>query len=71
MPYINPDSHVYEVEETRDYIPKKYRHRRPVAVTTQPKDALHMRVDKSFWLVDGKAMQWPWGRRAPSRSVVH
>ena len=26
MPYIDADSHVYEVEETWDYLPKKYRH---------------------------------------------
>jgi len=61
MPYIDADSHVYEVEETWDYLPKKYRHRRPVAVTIPPKDAPYMGVDNSFWLVDGKAMQWTWG----------
>jgi len=61
MPYIDADSHVYEVEETWDYLPKKYRHRRPVAVTILPKDAPYMGVDNSFWLVDGKAMQWTLG----------
>ena len=61
MAYIDADSHVYEVEETWDYLPKKYRDRRPVAVTIPPKDAPYMGVDNSFWLVDGKAMQWTWG----------
>ncbi|MEE2721862.1 MAG: amidohydrolase family protein [Pseudomonadota bacterium] len=61
MAYIDADSHVYEVEETWDYLPKKYRDRRPVAVTISPKDAPYMGVDNSFWLVDGKAMQWTWG----------
>ena len=61
MAYIDADSHVYEVDETWDFLPKKYRHRRPVTVTIPPKDAPYMGVDNSFWLVDGKAMQWTWG----------
>ena len=61
MPYIDADSHVYEVQETWDYLPKKFRHRRPLEVTVPPKDAPYMGVDNSFWLVDGKAMQWTWG----------
>ena len=61
MPYIDADSHVYEVEETWDYLPKKFRHRRPIPITVKPDDAPYMGVDNSFWLVDGKAMQWTWG----------
>ncbi|MCY4546841.1 MAG: amidohydrolase family protein [Defluviicoccus sp.] len=61
MPYIDADSHVYEVEETWDYLPGKYRHRRPVPITVKREDAPYMGVDNSFWLVDGKAMQWTWG----------
>ena len=61
MPYIDADSHVYEVEETWDYLPKKFRHRRPVPITVKPADAPYMGVDNSFWMVDGKAMQWTWG----------
>ena len=61
MPYIDADSHVYEVEETWDYLPEKYRHRRPIPITVPREDAPYMGVDNSFWLVDGKAMQWTWG----------
>ena len=61
MAYIDADSHVYEVEETWAYLPKKFRHRRPHPITVAPKDAPYMGVDNSFWLVDGKAVQWTWG----------
>ena len=61
MRYIDADSHVYEVEETWDYLPKKYRNRRPIPITIPPEQAPSMGVDNSFWLVDGKAMQWTWG----------
>lgn len=61
MPYIDADSHVYEVEETWDHLPPKYRRRRPVPITVPREDAPYMGVDNSFWLVDGKAMQWTWG----------
>ena len=61
MPYIDADSHVYEVEETWDYLPAKFMHRRPLPITIPPSDAPYMGVDNSFWLVDGKAVQWTWG----------
>lgn len=62
MTYIDADSHVYEVEETWDFLPKKYRHRRPIPITVPSEDAPYMGVDNSFWFVDGKAMQWTWGK---------
>ena len=61
MPYIDADSHVYEVEETWNHLPEKYRHRRPIPITVKREDAPYMGVDNSFWLVDGKAIQWTWG----------
>ena len=61
MPYIDADSHVFEVEETWNYLPKKYRDRRPIPITIPQKDAPYMGVDNSFWFVDGKAIQWTWG----------
>ena len=61
MPYIDADSHVYEVEETWNYLPKKYEARRPIPITVPREQAPYMGVDNSFWLVDGKAMQWTWG----------
>ncbi len=61
MRYIDADSHVYEVEETWDYLPRKYRDRRPIPITVPPEKAPYMGVDNSFWLVDGKAVQWTWG----------
>ncbi len=61
MPYIDADSHVYEVEETFAYLPRKFRHRRPLPVTIPRDDAPYMGVDNSFWLVDGKTIQWTWG----------
>ncbi|TPW05308.1 MAG: hypothetical protein FD129_2787, partial [bacterium] len=30
---IDADSHVYEVEDTWDYLPKEYQARRPVPIT--------------------------------------
>jgi len=62
MTYIDADSHVYEVEETWDFLPKKFRHRRPIPITVPQADAPYMGVDNSFWFVDGKAMQWTWGK---------
>ena len=59
--FIDADSHVYEVEETWNYLPKKYQSRRPIAITVPPEKAPYMGVDNSFWLVDGKAVQWTWG----------
>ncbi|MBM3485879.1 MAG: hypothetical protein FJX67_04505 [Alphaproteobacteria bacterium] len=61
MAYIDADSHVYEVEETWDYLPKKFRHRRPIPITVPRDQAPYMGVDNAFWLVDGKAMQWTIG----------
>ena len=61
MPYIDADSHVFEVEETWNYLPKKYRDRRPIPITIPQNDAPYMGVDNSFWFVDGKAIQWTWG----------
>ena len=62
MKVIDADSHVYEVEETWDHLPKEYRARRPLPITIKPGDAPYMGVDNSFWLVDGRAVQWTWGR---------
>jgi len=62
MAYIDADSHVYEVEETWNHLPKKFRARRPLPITIPRKDAPYMGVDNSFWLVDGKAVQWTWGK---------
>lgn len=59
---IDADSHVYEVEDTWDYLPKEYQARRPIPITIKPEDAPYMGVDNSFWLVDGRAVQWTWGR---------
>ncbi len=61
MVYIDADSHVYEVKETWDWLPDKFRDRRPVPITLPPGEAPYMGVDNSFWLVDGKAVQWTWG----------
>lgn len=61
MRYIDADSHVYEVEETWDHLPAKYRDRRPIPITVPADRAPYMGVDNSFWLVDGKAVQWTWG----------
>ena len=59
--FIDADSHVYEVEETWNYLPKKFQSRRPIPITVPPEKAPYMGVDNSFWLVDGKAIQWTWG----------
>ncbi len=59
--FIDADSHVYEVEETWNHLPKKFQHRRPIPITIPPEKAPYMGVDNSFWLVDGKAIQWTWG----------
>jgi hypothetical protein len=59
---IDADSHVYEIEDTWDYLPKEYQARRPVPITVKSEDAPSMGVDNSFWLVDGRAVQWTWGR---------
>jgi predicted TIM-barrel fold metal-dependent hydrolase len=62
MPYIDADSHVYEVEETWKYLPKKFKSRKPIPITIPRKDAPYMGVDNSFWLVDGRTVQWTWGK---------
>ena len=59
---IDADSHVYEVEDTWDYLPKEYQARRPIPITIKPEDAPYMGVDNSFWLVDGRTVQWTWGK---------
>jgi len=61
MPYIDADSHVYEVEETWDFLPRKYAGRRPVPITVPRAAAPYMGVDNAFWMVDGKPVQWTWG----------
>jgi predicted TIM-barrel fold metal-dependent hydrolase len=60
--FIDADSHVYEVDETWNYLPKKFQSRKPLTITIPRKDAPYMGVDNSFWLIDGKAIQWTWGR---------
>jgi hypothetical protein len=62
MKVIDADSHVYEVEETWNYLPKKYQNRRPLPITIKPEDAPYMGVDNTFWMVDGKSVQWTWGK---------
>ena len=59
--FIDADSHVYEVEETWDYLPKKFQSRRPIPITIPPEQAPYMGVNNSFWLIDGKAAQWTHG----------
>ena len=61
MAYIDADSHVYEVEQTWDFLPKKYESRRPIPITIPREKAPYMGVDNSFWLIDGKTPQWTWG----------
>src|SRR3989442_699962 len=61
MKVIDADSHVYEVEATWDHLAKDYQARRPLPITIKPGDAPYMGVDNSFWLVDGRAVQWTWG----------
>jgi predicted TIM-barrel fold metal-dependent hydrolase len=62
MPYIDADSHVYEVEETWNYLPKKFQSRRPIPITVPREQAPYMGVDNSFWLVDGRSVQWTMGK---------
>ncbi|HVB80259.1 MAG TPA: amidohydrolase family protein [Candidatus Binataceae bacterium] len=59
--FIDADSHVYEVEETWDFLPRKFQNRRPIPITVPPEKAPYMGVDNAFWLVDGQAVQWTWG----------
>jgi len=59
---IDADSHVYEIEDTWDYLPKEYQARRPLPLTIKPEEAPYMGVDNSLWLVDGRAVQWTWGK---------
>ena len=59
--FIDADSHVYEVDQTWDYLPQKYQSRRPIAMTIPPEQAPYMGVNNSFWLIDGKAVQWTSG----------
>ena len=62
MKVIDADSHVYEVEATWDHLPKEFQARRPLPITIAPGDAPYMGVDNSFWLIDGRAVQWTWGK---------
>ncbi len=59
---IDADSHVFEVEETWDYLPEEYRARRPVPITLKPGEVPYLGINNSFWLVDGRVVNCAWGR---------
>ena len=61
---IDADSHVYEVDETWDYLPEPYRARRPITITVEPERAPYMGLDNAFWFIDGRAIQWTMGHGA-------
>ncbi len=62
LKFIDADSHVYEIEETWNWLPKKFQSRRPIPITIPPEQAPYMGVNNSFWFVDGKSVQWTWGK---------
>src|SRR2546428_9347362 len=62
MKVTDAASPVNETEETWNSLPKKYKNRRPLPITIKPEDAPYMGVDNTFWLVDGKTVQWTWGK---------
>src|SRR5829696_2596468 len=61
-PIIDADSHVYETEATWEYLPEKYRARRPVPIQLAPGQAPYLGRMNGFWLIDGKVVNWTWGR---------
>src|SRR4051812_20021384 len=58
---IDADSHVYEVDETWDYLPVEYRNRRPLAVTLKPEEVPYLAPMNAFWLIDARVVTRTWG----------
>jgi predicted TIM-barrel fold metal-dependent hydrolase len=61
-PVIDADSHVYETEATWEYLPERYKARRPVPITLEPGAAPYLGRMNAFWLVDGRVVNWTWGK---------
>src|SRR5215210_2510835 len=59
---IDADSHVYESDATWDYLPERYKARRPIPITLPPGQAPYLGRMNAFWLVDGRAVNWTWGK---------
>lgn len=61
-PVIDADSHVYESEGTWDYLPPHYQARRPIPIALEPGRAPYLGRMNGFWLVDGRVVNWTWGK---------
>jgi predicted TIM-barrel fold metal-dependent hydrolase len=59
---IDADSHVYESEATWDYLPEPYQARRPIPLTLPAGQAPYLGRMNGFWLIDGRVVNWTWGR---------